>query len=295
MSHIPVLLQEILTEMQPKSGEVFVDCTFNRAGHSIAIAEKIGKEGTVIGLDLDHHALEEGRSNISTLRVCPTVHTIETNFRFIQNALASVHISTVDLLLADLGVSSQEIDSSGRGFTFQKDEPLIMTLSTRVQEVTAYTVVNEWTEDSLVSIMQGFSDERYARRIARAIVEQRGKAPITSTRQLREIIFQSVPVSYRHGKIDPSTKTFQAIRMAVNDEVGALQDLLRALVHITHTGSRVAFITFHSVEDRIVKHFFRDNKAHWQPTAKKPIAPSDDEIQKNPRARSAKLRVYTRL
>ncbi len=295
MGHIPVLLHETITALAPQMGESYLDCTFNRGGHAVEIAKKIGPKGIIIGFDLDHVALEEGRKNVEEVANGPKVRPIETNFRHAQDVFNKEHIAPVNMLLADLGLSSQELDVSGRGFTFQKDEPLVMTLSTRTQELTAYTVVNEWSEDSLATILFGFADETYSKRIARAIVASRLIGPIQTTRALREVIFQSVPVSYRHGKIDCATKTFQAIRMAVNDEVGALQDLLRACEHVVALGGRASFITFHSVEDRIVKHFFNTQKDMWQAHTKKPVTPTDEEIRDNPRSRSAKLRTYTKI
>lgn len=295
MRHIPVLLQETIETLTPKEGDIVLDCTFNRAGHSVELAKKIGKSGTLIGFDLDHVALQEGeailkkelKKNLPRLIIC------ETNFRHVVGVLRDKKIQSVDVLLADLGISSQELDISGRGFTFQKDEPLQMTLSSREDSlITAYTVVNEWAQETLVEILRAFSDESYAGRIARHIVEAREIKPITTTKELADIVYHAVPVAYKRGKIHPATKTFQAIRMAVNDEVGALQELLLSLPGVIAKGGRVGFISFHSVEDRLVKNYFRDHKEEWQVVTKKPIIPSQKEEKENPRSRSAKLRVY---
>jgi 16S rRNA (cytosine1402-N4)-methyltransferase len=295
MGHIPVLLQETIDLLGPKHGNTVLDCTFNRAGHSVEFAKKIGKEGTLIGFDLDHVALEEGKKVLEKElgKNIPHVIVCETNFRHVVDVLKEKKIKHVDVLLADLGLSSQELDISGRGFTFQKEEPLQMTLSSRPDAlITAYTVVNEWSQETLVDILKGFSDESFAGRIARNIVEAREVKPITTTKQLADIVYHAVPVAYKKGKIHPATKTFQAIRMAVNDEVGALQELLQALPKVVVSGSRVGFISFHSVEDRLVKNYFRDNKEDWQPVTKKPVVPTPQEEKENPRSRSAKLRVY---
>lgn len=298
MGHIPVLLQETIDLTDPQKGETVLDCTFNRAGHSIAFAKKIGKSGTLIGFDLDHIALTEGEKNLKKelKKDVPKFILCETNFRHVGKMLGEQKIKHVDVLLADLGISSQELDVSGRGFTFQKDEPLRMTLSSREGAlITARTVVNEWSQETLVQILKAFSDESFAGRIARHIVEAREIKPIETTKELADIVYHAVPVAYKKGKIHPATKTFQAIRMAVNDEVGALQDLLQSLPNITVSGSRVGFISFHSVEDRLVKNYFRDHKDEWQPITKKPVAPSSQEEKENPRSRSAKLRIYKKI
>ncbi len=293
--HIPVLLQETIDLLDPQPGNTVLDCTFNRAGHSVEIAKKIGTQGTLIGFDLDHQALLEGEEFLRKElgHNLPKVILCETNFRFILSVLKGKGVATLDMLLADLGLSSQELDVSGRGFTFQQDEPLRMTLSSREDAlVTAYTVVNEWSQETLEDILRAFSDESYAGRIARHIVEAREIKPIKTTRELAEIVYHAVPVAYRRKKIHPATKTFQAIRMAVNDEVGALNDLLSSLEEVSKSGTRVGFITFHSVEDRIVKNFFKDKKDMWEVKTKKPVSPSAQEQKENPRSRSAKLRVY---
>lgn len=295
MGHIPVLLKETIDLLDPKEGDIVLDCTFNRAGHSVELAKKIGKSGTIIGFDLDHIALREGEEILKKelSKNIPKIIICETNFRHITQVLKNKGIQKVNVLLADLGISSQELDISGRGFTFQKDEPLQMTLSSRDDLlITAYTVVNEWSQDTLVDILRAFSDESYAGRIARNIVEAREIKPIKTTKELADIVYRAVPVVYKKGKIHPATKTFQAIRMAVNDEVGALQELLGSLPDIVTRDSRVGFISFHSVEDRLVKNYFRDHKDEWQAVVKKPITPSQKEEKENPRSRSAKLRVY---
>lgn len=295
MRHIPVLLQETIETLAPKEGDTVLDCTFNRAGHSVELAKKIGKSGTLIGFDLDHVALQEGEAILKKELGAnlPQVILCETNFRRVAEVLQDKRVQNVDVLLADLGISSQELDISGRGFTFQKDEPLQMTLSSREDSlITAYTVVNEWAQETLVEILRAFSDESYAGRIARHIIEAREIKPITTTKELADIVYHAVPVAYKRGKIHPATKTFQAIRMAVNDEVGALQELLLSLPGVITKGGRVGFISFHSVEDRLVKNYFRDHKDEWQVVTKKPIIPSQKEEKENPRSRSAKLRVY---
>lgn len=297
MGHIPVLLHETIALLDPKLGNVAVDCTFNRAGHSTLLAERIGPSGTLVGFDLDHVALLEGRGVLEkNVAEKPKIILCETNFRHIKNVLKENAISEVDVLMADLGLSSQELDESGRGFSFQKEEPLQMTLSSRDgQLITAYDVVNSWSQETLQEIIRSFSDEAFAGRIARNIVESRNTKAITTTKQLADIIYHSVPSFYKRGRIHPATKTFQAIRMAVNDEVGALQELLSSLPAILKKNGKVAFISFHSIEDRLVKNYFKDNASHWSVVTKKPITPTEEELKNNPRSRSAKLRVYQKL
>lgn len=297
MGHIPVLLHETIDLLDPKAGDVVVDCTFNRAGHSLHLARKIGRSGVLVGFDLDHVALLEGRKVLEeNLTETPNIILCETNFRHIASVLKENAVSEVHVLMADLGLSSQELDESGRGFSFQKDEPLTMTLSSREgQLITAYDVVNHWSQETLQQIIRSFSDESFAGRIARNIVEAREKKPIATTKELADIIFHSVPSLYKRGRIHPATKTFQAIRMAVNDEVGALEELLSSLPKVVQKDGRVAFISFHSIEDRLVKNYFKDNKNDWVPITKKPITPTGEEEKSNPRSRSAKLRVYKKL
>jgi len=298
MGHIPVLLQETSDLLDPQKGETILDCTFNRAGHSVELAKRIGKLGTLIGFDLDHVALEEGEKVLKTGlgKDLPELILCETNFRHVVDVIKNKKVKNVDVLLADLGLSSQELDISGRGFTFQKEEPLRMTLSSRDNSlITAHIVVNEWSQETIEQILRAFSDESFAGRIARNIVEAREIQPITTTKELADIVYHAVPVAYKKGKIHPATKTFQAIRMAVNDEVGALQELLESLPKVISEGGRVGFISFHSVEDRLVKNYFRDHKDEWLVVTKKPLPPSLMEQKENPRSRSAKLRVYKKI
>ena len=298
MGHIPVLLQETIELLSPQSGDTVLDCTFNRAGHSVELAKKIGKQGTLIGFDLDHVALQEGEEILKKVlaKDLPKIILCETNFRNVVPVLKEKDVVAVDALLADLGLSSQELDVSGRGFSFQKDEPLRMTLSSREDAlITADTVVNEWGQETLVNIFRAFGDESYAGRIARHIVEAREQKRIKTTKELADIIYHAVPVAYKRGKIHPATKTFQAIRMAVNDEIGALHELLESLPKVVAKGGRAGFISFHSGEDRLVKNYFRDHKEEWEVVTKKPVTPSLKEQKENPRSRSAKLRVYKKI
>ncbi len=291
--HIPVMLQETIEALGLKEGFVVVDATTNRAGHSIEIAKQIGKSGTLVCIDLDEKALEEAKARLDKLHNSPKVIFVNRNFREIREILNDLQIEKVDAVVADLGLSSQELDVSGRGFTFQKNEPLLMTFSSKLSDdqLTAKDIVNNWQEETLADIIYYFADERYAKRIAKRIVEYRKTDEIQTTFQLVEIINSSIPNKYAHSKTNPATKTFQALRMAVNDEVGSMKDLINSLSDVLRIGGRASIITFHSIEDRIVKQTAREQK-YLQAINKKPITASEQELKTNPRSRSAKLRIY---
>ena len=295
--HIPVLLHESIEGLNLKQGGVYVDCTTNRGGHSVEIAKAIGIEGTLICIDLDQTALEEAREIIEKVPNCGKVHFIKSNFRYLPSILKDLKISHVDGILADLGISSQELDDSGRGFTFQKDEPLLMTFDSKPEEdvTTAYDIINCWSESTVADILYGFADETYSRRIAHAIVEKRELSPINTTFELLDVVAKAVPALYRHRKTHFATKTFQALRMATNDELGSINDLLEALPSILASNGRACIITFHSTEDRITKHGLRANSETLRMINKKAIVPSDEEIKNNPRSRSAQLRIVERI
>ena len=295
--HIPVLLQESIEGLNIQSGGIYVDCTTNRGGHSVEIAKMLGADGILICIDLDQTALQEAREVIEKVPDCPKVHFIHSNFRHLPSILKDLKISHVNGILADLGISSQELDDSGRGFTFQKDEPLLMTFDASPEEdmTTAYDIVNCWSESTIADILYGFADETYSRRIANAIVTKREEAPIKTTFELVEVIAKAVPVLYRHKKTHYATKTFQALRMATNDELGSINDLLEALPDVLASNGRACIITFHSTEDRIVKRGLRANEITLRMINKKAIMPTDEEISSNPRARSAQLRIVERI
>jgi 16S rRNA (cytosine1402-N4)-methyltransferase len=296
MSHIPVLLHESIDGLLVKPGGTYVDCTTNRAGHSYELASRLGKSGTLICIDLDQEALDEAKKKLEELKDGPKVHYVCSNFRHIRSILEGLKIVKVDGILADLGLSSQELDSSGRGFAFRYDEPLLMTFKVNPEEdeTTAYDIVNFWSETTIADVLYGFADETYSRRIAHRIAEARKESPIESTHQLVDIIASAVPAAYRHRKTHFATKTFQALRMAVNDELGSIQDLLVSLPHILASGGRIAVITFHSTEDRIVKQGFR-SLPDFKIITKKAISPGEEELKANPRARSAQLRIAERI
>jgi 16S rRNA (cytosine1402-N4)-methyltransferase len=275
--HTPVLLHEALDALQIAQDDVVVDATLGGAGHARAIAARLNAEGLFVGFDLDAEAIE--RAKVALADSSATTTLIEANFRDMERELASRGITRIKKALFDLGWSSYQLDS-GRGFSFQKDEPLRMTYSRNASAVTAATVVNEWKEKTIADIIYGFGEERYARRI-----------------ELAELIKSIVPRAYAHGRIHPATRTFQALRIAVNDELGAIEQGIRSAFKLLAQGGRIAVITFHSLEDRAVKRLFVELEASGQGIRvfKKPVVPSDEEVRRNPRARGAKLRVFEKI
>ncbi len=292
--HIPVLLQEVLTNLELQAGYAVLDGTLGGGGHSKAFAQIIGKSGTLIGIDADSVALNRAKEVLADTKC--TKHLVQDNFRNIDKILSNIRITEINSALFDLGLSSDQLETSGRGFTFQKDEPLTMTLSDTLGDdtLTAKEIVNEWQEENLADIIYGYGGERYSRRIAKGIVDARSEGEISTTEQLVEIIKASVPGHYRHGKTNPATKTFQALRITVNDELGAAKKGLNDIMQYLLPKGRIAVITFHSLEDRLVKRLFKQWKEDGLGTiiTKKPIAPSYEEIKENRRSRSSKLRVF---
>ncbi len=297
--HKPVLLTETMSVFSFEKKQILVDATVNRGGHSKELLDRLCLGSTLICIDLDEVALLEAKEILSPLALKKKViiHFVNDNFRNIKTILKNLEIEVVDGIIADLGVSSQELDSSERGFSFRFDEPLYMTLKSTVSEedLTARDVVNTWSYETLSSILFSFSDERYANRIARAIVKHREETPIQSTFELIEVVRRAVPRDYLFGKTHFATKTFQAIRMAVNDELGAITTLIGSLDSILKSEGRAAIITFHSTEDRLVKHEVRQREETLTFVQKKAIMPGEQELKENPRSRSAQLRIIKRL
>lgn len=312
--HRSVLLHEALELLAIGANDTVVDATLGGAGHAQAIAQKLGKGGTLIGIDADHDAILRGRELLAGAK--PTVHLVEANFRDLSAQLGKLGlprrgkagIAQVDKILFDLGWSSFQLDA-GRGFSLKADEPLLMTYSKEPGALTAQKIVNEWSEESIADVIFGWGEERYSRRIAKSIVERRQTKPFTTARELAEAIYAAVPPRYRFGRIHPATRTFQALRIAVNDELGALSQGLRDGWRGLSKGGRIAVISFHSIEDRIVKQTFKqweeegegkritpkDSKLPTGQARKAFVIPSAEEIAANPRARSAKLRVIEKI
>ena len=292
--HIPVLLHEVIAGLDIHPGETVLDGTLGGGGHFYAIADRLGEKGILIGLDLDAQAFER-IDDVLEAHPKLTILTRQSNFRHLDKALTDLKITGVDKILLDIGLSSFQFEESGRGFSFQKDEPLLMTFSENPEEgsATALSIVNTWDEQALADGIFKYGEERYARKIARGIVDARKIKPIRTTTDLTNIILASTPTGYHHGGIHPATRTFQALRILTNDELGNLTEGIRVAFDALKPPGRLAIISFHSLEDRIVNTLFREYADQNLGTliTKKPIAPSDQEISENPRSRSAKLRI----
>lgn len=299
MRHITVLQQEATHELNLSKGSVVVDCTLGAGGHAEEILKIIGDTGTYIGIDADKTAIAANAS-LHTLSKA-TIHLVHGNFRNLQDILSKLGIDSVDAILADLGWRMEQFDGTSgdkRGFSFQEDEPLQMTFGTAHDyPFTAYDIVNEWDEEDIANVIYAYGEEHFSRRIAKRIVETRVNEIIVSSQQLANIVYHAVPVPYRRKRTHPATKTFQALRIAVNDEFDALKELLFQGLEVLKPGGRMTIISFHSLEDRIVKQTFkeyeRDQKVRL--LHKKPLAPSLEEQRDNPRARSAKLRTIEKI
>ena len=292
-THIPVLTADVLRHLQPERGGLFVDCTVGLGGHARALLEAGATR--ILGLDRDRDALAIARQTLAPWS--DRVDLVHADYRAIDAVLDSQRIASIDGALADLGVSSLHLEASGRGFSFQRDEPLDMRMD-RTSGDTAADLVARSSERDLADAIFKYGEERFSRRIARSIVDARAAAPITTTAQLAAIVRRSVP---RRGymRIDPATRTFQALRIWVNRELEGLDRFIEAAVNRLRAGRRLVTITFHSLEDRVVKHTLRalerSEHALVRILTKKPVVAGDDELRSNPRARSAKLRAAERL
>lgn len=294
--HKSVLLKKAIDGLELQRGDVYLDATLGAGGHSEEVYKRL-KEAVVIGgIDADESATALAKERLELLGAKP--HFGVLNFRNIAKAPELLGIENPSKILFDLGWSSIQLEEGGRGLSFGKDEPLLMTLGKPdPDQVTAYEVVNLWGEESLADIIYGFGEEKFSRRIAKKIVERRAEKPIETSLELAEIIKEAVPIWYRFGRIHPATKTFQAIRIAVNDELNSLQMGLEQAFEILKADGRLAVISFHSLEDRIVKHFFKklEEEGRAEIETKKPLSADEAELAENPRARSAKLRIIKKL
>ena len=297
MRHETVLLKETVDGLNLKTGDTVFDGTLGGGGHSAYVAETFGSKVKIVAVGRDSEALTKAEVRLKDLKA-NYVLTL-SDFRNIDQILANQKIEQVQGIILDLGLSSNQLEESGRGFTFRNNEPLLMTFASVADKplVTAEVIVNKWKEETLADIIYGYADERYAKRIAKKIIEARSVKEIKTTNDLVEIVRQAVPATYRKGKIHFATKTFQAIRIAVNDELGALAEGLRKGFEKLSKGGRMAIISFHSGEDRIVKNYFRDLSKNKKAILinKKPISAKAEELERNPRARSAKLRIIEKV
>ncbi len=302
--HKPVLFEETIELLDIRSNGIYVDGTLGRAGHASAILKHLGKDGKLIGIDKDHEAIAAAEN---VFHGDERVLLVRNDFRNIADVLKEAGIAHVDGILLDLGVSSPQLDDASRGFSYMADAPLDMRMDRR-QAYDAYELINFASEEELKRILWDYGEERYAPKIARRIVEERAKAPIETTLTLVEIIKRAMPAAALREKQHPAKRSFQAFRIAVNDELGAITDVLEDAVDALNPGGRLAVITFHSLEDRIVKQAFKkmENPCTCPKefpvcvcgktplitaVTKKPVCAGEKELNENPRARSAKLRV----
>lgn len=312
--HIPVLLPECLDALCLTSGKTYVDATLGGAGHSLEAAKLIGRTGHLIGIDQDDAARHAARERLMALPddVRPDVDVLAGNFGDLDSLLVSAQIPHIDAILFDLGVSSVQIDTPARGFSFKETGPLDMRMDPSNQTLTAAEIINTYNAADLARVIRDYSDERWASRIAQFVVEARAQRPITTSEQLVDVIKAAVPASARRAGGHPAKRTFQALRIEVNGELDALRSGLEAAVRWLAPGGRIAVISYHSLEDRIVKDVFRSlstgctcppdlpvcvcgNKPILKLITRKPQLPTPEEVQRNPRSRSAKLRVAERL
>lgn len=289
--HQPVLLKEVLKYLNPQSGENFVDCTVGLGGHSFAILEKTGPDGKVLGLDLDNKSLEILKEKGNERLILA-----QANFSDLKKAAKENNFISINGILLDLGISSWQIEQSSRGFSFQGSEPLDMRLDPSNNDLTAREIINNWPEGRLVEIFRDYGGERFSRRIARQIVNSRKSKAIETTDQLVGLIIRAYP-RRRVRRIHPATKIFQALRIAVNDELENLRKALPEATDILMPQGRIVVISFHSLEDKIVKNFFREKakEGYLRILTKKPVGPTIEEITLNRRSRSAKLRAAIKL
>lgn len=287
--HTPVLLKETIDSLDLESGNTYLDCTLGNGGHAEEVWKRYGNSVTITGIDADPEGVEIARLRLEGQGAGPKFAVL--NFRNVDKAKDLLGIEEPNAILMDLGWNSKQFEGGNRGFSFDKDEPLRMTYGEGAQ-FTAEEIVNSWDEDNLKTIISSYGEEKLSGRIARWIVESRKEKPIKTSSQLAEIIKKAVPVWYRFGRLHPATRTFQALRIAVNDELRALEEGLEKGFGILRNGGRLSVITFHSLEDRIVKNFFKEleNKEQAKIINKKPITPTPEEIAENRRSRSAKLR-----
>ncbi len=285
--HIPVLVEEVVKLLAPKENENFIDCTLGNGGHAAAILEKTGPKGKLLGIDWDESSCKTAAIQLKSFGTRAIL--VQDNFANMQEIAAREKFHTVHGILFDLGFSTPQMETAERGFSFQKDGPLDMRYSS-MNPVTAEKIVNYWSRPELERILKDYGEERFWRQIADGIIQERAARQITRTRQLVSIIEKTVPKRFQGGRIHAATRTFQALRIATNSELENLEKGLGAALSVATEGGKIAVISFHSLEDRIVKRFFNSNSS-LKPITKKPSVASLREVRNNPKARSAKLRV----
>ncbi|MBF0485752.1 MAG: 16S rRNA (cytosine(1402)-N(4))-methyltransferase RsmH [Candidatus Omnitrophica bacterium] len=288
------MVREVEGVLNLKAADVFVDCTLGLGGHSWELGSKLGHSGRLVGIDQDDAAITKAKERLAKL-AC-RVDIVKSNFHKLDQVLDSLGIAQVDAFLFDLGVSSLQLDEAERGFSFRKEGPLDMRMDVAAP-LTALELVHSLSEEELSSLIWKYGEDRFSRRIAKAIVRARASRPLETTKDLADIILHSIPNSYQRDKIHPATRTFQALRMAVNSELDVLSVALDKAFLKLKTHGRMAVIAFHSLEDRIVKEKFRllAHEGRAEILTKKPLRPSEEESSDNPRSRSARLRALERI
>jgi 16S rRNA (cytosine1402-N4)-methyltransferase len=307
--HISVFAEEAVDALLPRSGGVYVDCTLGGAGHSKRILEKSSPEGRLIAIDQDRKAIENAKQVLSGFE--DRYRIVHSNFRYLKEIVEEQSPAGVDGILFDLGVSSPQLDEGERGFSYMQDAPLDMRMD-RSQPFSAYELVNSWNEQKIADVIYMYGEEKWGKRIAEFIVKARKKGPIATTGELVDIIKAAIPAAARREGPHPAKRTFQAFRIAVNDELNVFETAVKHAVDCLKPGGRLSIITFHSLEDRIAKNLLQEaakgcicppelpvcqctNEPKLKLITRKPILPSEQELEMNPRARSAKLRIAERL
>lgn len=294
MQHLPVLLREVIEHLDPSPGDVILDGTCGGGGHSQEILEKIIPDGKLIAVDADPEAIKRVKNKFEGFG--GSVKFINRNFRHIESILEEAGVKKLNGAVFDLGFSSFQIDSGHKGFSFLREGPLDMRFD-QTQGITAKEVVNTFTREELAEVIRNFGEERHAKLVANAICSERRRSPLRTTSDLVDIASRALGRKYYRQRLHPAARTFQALRIFVNDELGALEEAIERTVKMLTPGARICVISFHSLEDRIVKHMFRDyaREGKVESITKKPICPGKDEVKANPRARSSKLRVAEKI
>jgi 16S rRNA (cytosine1402-N4)-methyltransferase len=294
LRHIPVLVEEVMTLLRCVPNGNYVDGTLGGGGHASEILKQTAPEGIIVGIEWDEEAIAEARKNLASYG--DRVKIFRENFINLPDVLMAMQMEAVDGIFLDLGFSSLQIEKAERGFSLKEDGPLDMRMDQRIDR-TASDLVNHLSPQELEKILFDYGEERWAKRIARAIVQERERSPIETTQALRKIVLRAVPKRFHHRRMDPATKTFQALRITVNEELENLKRILETGWKSVKKGGRICIISFHSLEDRLVKEAFRaqERKRLIRIVTKRPVVPSEEERERNPRSRSAKLRCAERV
>jgi len=307
--HVPVMVEEVIKFLDPHSGETFVDCTVGGGGHAVEILKRIMPGGRLLGIDRDDEALRAATENLASFS--NSVILVKGNFSNLETIARDASIEAADGILFDLGVSSRQLEAAERGFSFRYDAPLDMRMDA-TQQLTARELVNSLSERRLAELIQRYGEERWAKRIAKFIAERRRRRPLETTFDLVDVVLAAIPAGARSKSIHPATRTFMALRLAVNRELESLEQGLEAAIRLLRSGGRIVVLSYHSLEDRIVKETFGRHlgrctcpsslpvcacgaKKDIEILTKRPVVPSDEELKANPRARSAKLRAARKV